>query len=59
MSVNENINSNLKNKLDEFPEEVRSISIDIIEKLNSSNASKESIEEMIMLKVNSLVAKGV
>lgn len=55
---NDNINVNLKDKIDEFPEDIREIAIEIIASLNQKNKSIQSIEDMIERKVNNLVNKG-
>lgn len=55
---NDNINVNLKDKIDEFPEDIREIAVEIIGSLNQKNKSIQSIEDMIERKVNNLVNKG-
>ena len=47
MKDNINININLKEKIDDFPEDIRNIAIEIVESFNNENKSIQSIEDMI------------
>ena len=51
------ININLKEKLDEFPSEIRDIAIEMIEIINESKNSNEYIEEMIIQRINKIINK--
>ena len=58
MRDNSNININLKEKIDEFPEDIKNIAIDIVENFNNPNRSEQSIEDMINRKLNNLLSEG-
>lgn len=58
MKDNINININLKEKIDEFPEDIRNIAIEIVESFNNKNKSIQSIEDMINRKLNNLLSEG-
>ena len=58
MRDNSNININLKEKIDEFPEDIRNIAIDIVENFNNPHRSEQSIEYMINRKLNNLLSEG-
>lgn len=53
-----NINVNLKKRIDEFPEDIRDIAMEIVKDFNNQNKSKQSIEEMINRKINNLLSEG-
>lgn len=53
-----NINVNLKKRIDEFPEDIRDIAMEIVKSFNNQNKSKQSIEEMINRKINNLLSEG-
>lgn len=51
------ININLKEKIDEFPEDIREIATKMIEIINESKNSNEYIEEMIIQRINKIINK--
>ena len=53
-----NININLKEKIDDFPEDIRNIAIEIVESFNNENKSIQSIEDMINRRLNNLLSEG-
>lgn len=53
-----NINVNLKKRIDEFPEDIKDIAMEIVKDFNNQNKSKQSIEEMINRKINNLLSEG-
>lgn len=55
--MNNNININLKEKIDKFPEDIREIAMSLIETINENKSSNEYIEEMIKQKINKLINK--
>ena len=58
MKDNINININLKEKIDDFPEDIRYIAIEIVESFNNENKSIQSIEDMINRRLNNLLSEG-
>ncbi|WP_418585582.1 hypothetical protein [Intestinibacter sp.] len=58
MKDNINININLKEKIDDFPEDIRNIAIEIVESFNNENKSIQSIEDMINRRLNNLLSEG-
>lgn len=56
--MKDNININLKEKINDFPEDIRNIAIDIVESFNNENKSIQSIEDMINRKLNNLLSEG-
>ena len=58
MKDNINININLKEKIDDFPEDIRNIAIEIVESFNNENKSIQSIEDMIKRRLNNLLSEG-
>lgn len=57
--MNNNINVNLRDKIEEFPEDIKMIALEIVDSLNNKNKSLQTIEDMIDRKINNLVNKGV
>lgn len=57
MIMSNNININLKEKIDEFPEDILEIATKIIESINENKNSNEYIEDMIMHKINNIINK--
>lgn len=57
MKDNNNININLKEKIDDFPEDIRDIAIDIVESFNKDN-STQFIEDLINRRLNKLLSEG-
>lgn len=57
--MNNNINVNLRDKIEEFPGDIKMIALEIVESLNNKNKSLQTIEDMIDRKINNLVNKGV
>lgn len=51
------ININLKEKLDEFPSEIRDIAIEMIEIINENKSSNEYIEERVITRINKVISK--
>ena len=58
MSNINNVNANLKEKIDEFPAEIRNIAMEIIESFSQKNKSIQSIEDMIERRINNLLNEG-
>lgn len=57
--MNNNINVNLRDKIEEFPGDIKMIALEIVDSLNNKNKSLQTIEDMIDRKINNLVNKGV
>ncbi|WP_160165080.1 hypothetical protein [Paraclostridium bifermentans] len=57
--MSNNININLKEKIEGFPEDIKDIALEIVDSLNNKNKSLQTIEDMIDRRINNLVNKGM
>lgn len=57
--MSNNINVNLREKIEEFPEDIKEIALEIVDSLNNKSKSLQTIEDMIERKINNLINKGI